>query len=309
MRLSQRDRVLSVAVQTGPFNYFTHRLQTELGQLVRAVHDDPSVGAVVVTGGIPERYLLHFDLAQVEQTLRDAPVVGQVEATALIGGARTMLEIGAEAALADSPLAGAATLAGFHRTALGILRSPAVWIAAVNGPCAGAGLEVTVFFDLRVAARDTATFSMPELSIALNPPLGGQRLAQLMNPSRALEFMLEARFYNATEAEFSGLINKAVPDGELLEIAHEMARRYAARPRGQVAAQKRIFNESHSWTVEDSLLREAATQMASATSPLFRDTVRCWLESRDHTAGDTVFLTDPAPWINGTALDLNSPSA
>jgi enoyl-CoA hydratase/carnithine racemase len=208
-------------------------------------------------------------------------------------------------AVARTRLAGVGTLVGFHETVLGILRSPAVWIAAVNGPCAGAGMEVTVFFDIRLAAQDSATFSMPELSIGLNPPFGGQRLAQLMNPSRALEFMLEARFYDAAEALDAGLVNRVCADDELLDVAHELAQRYSMRPRGHVEAQKHVFNESQSWTVEQSLVREAGNQMASASSLLFRRTVRRWLEMRDRTEGETVFLTNPQPWIDGTATPMN----
>jgi enoyl-CoA hydratase/carnithine racemase len=65
------------------------------------------------------------------------------------------------------------TLIGFHDTALRILESPAVCIAAVNGTCAGAGLELSLLFDVRIYAY-TATFVMPEfstgLALDLTPP-------------------------------------------------------------------------------------------------------------------------------------------
>ncbi|WP_067897498.1 enoyl-CoA hydratase/isomerase family protein [Nocardia vaccinii] len=305
LRVHRHGRVLLVEADAPPFNYMTPPMQQDFVRLVEAVNDDATIGAVVVTGAIEGRYILHFDLAEVEAAVTPTPAVSRRAATAVVRGARALTGAGGSRLLAASSLAGVGTLLGFHRAALGILRSPAVWIAAVNGVCAGAGLELSVFFDLRIAAAEKASFSMPELSIALNPPFGGQRLAQLMNPSRALEFMLEARFYDAGQACRTGLVNRVVPDGELVEYCLSAAKNYASRPRGHVAAQKRIFNESHSWTPEDSLAREAGTQMAAASSQLFRATVRRWLTMRDNTDGDTVFLTDPQPWVEGTAIDLN----
>lgn len=305
LRLSQHGRVLLVEVNSPPFNYMTSQMQQDFCRLVPAVNADDSIGAVVVTGAVKNRYILHFDLAQVEAAVAKAPSVSKPMATNIIRGVRAFSNVGGGGIVANSPLSGVGTLLGFHDAALGILRSPAVWIAAVNGACAGAGLELSVFFDIRLAAKDSAAFSMPELSIALNPPFGGQRLAQLMNPSRAMEFMLEARFYSAEEAVATGLANQMFADGELVDQAMKMAQRYAARPRGHVAAQKRIFNESHSWTSEFSLTQEAGTQMASASSPLFRRTVRRWLEMRAKTDGDTVFITQPQPWIDGNALEMN----
>jgi enoyl-CoA hydratase len=317
MELTQQGRVLVVKISEPPYNYVTHRVQRDLLSLVAAVNADPGIGAVVVTGGIEGRYLLHFDLGEVEETVSSAPTVKRPLATALVKVARAVAAGGGGSLLANSPLSGVNTLLGFHETALGILRSPAVWIAAVNGPCAGAGMEVSVFFDIRLAARNAASFSMPELSIALNPPLGGQRLAQLMNPSRAIEFMLEARFYDAKEAFETGLVNHVVDDDELMSTALTLATRYSSRPAGHVKAQKRILNESNSWSVKQSLAREAGTQMAAASSRLFRRTVRRWLEMREETldrstgdeVGESVFLTNPQSWIDGSAIDMNASDA
>jgi hypothetical protein len=62
-----------------------------------------------------------------------------------------------------------------------------------------------------------------------------------------------------------------------------------------VARKKQIFNESLGWNAELSPTREAGAQMASASGDLFRRTVRTWLEMRNTTDGDTVFLTQPNP--------------
>lgn len=303
LRLSQDNRVLVARVDAPPHNYMTPPMQGDFARLAAAVERDHSVGAVVVTGAPSGRYILHFDLAQVEAAVTAAPTVSQRTATRLIRAARAVAAVGGRSLLARTPLAGVNTLLGFHQTALTIQRSPAVWIAAVNGPCAGAGLELSLFFDIRLAAT-TASFAMPELSIALNPPFGGQRLAQLMNPARATEFMLEARFYTAAEAHHTGLANQVIPDDQLLDTALTAAARYASRPRDQVQRQKQIFNDSHARTTGHSLTHEAGAQLASASSTLFRRTVRHWLTMRGDPA-DTLFLTQPEPWINGTAIDLN----
>jgi enoyl-CoA hydratase/carnithine racemase len=112
----------------------------------RLLHDR-SVAAVVVTGAVPDRYILHFDLAQVAASVSHTPAISRRVASAGVRGVRGLARAGTASLIARSPLAGVNnTLLGFHQAAQGILRSPAVWIGAVNGACAGAGLELSVFF-------------------------------------------------------------------------------------------------------------------------------------------------------------------
>jgi enoyl-CoA hydratase len=302
LRLEQRGRVLFARVDAPPHNFMTAGVQRDFGALAAAVDADDTVGAVVVTGAPADRYLLHFDIGDYLAGAEAAPTLPRSAVKALLRSAKAAVAVGAEGALAKSPLAGMLTLIGFHQTALRILQSPAVWIAAVNGLCAGAGMELSAFFDLRFAA-ESSSFVMPEFSIGLNPGLGGQRLAQLVGPSKALELMLEARRYSAADAHELGLVNRVFADEELLERVDGLAARYASRPRVNVAAQKRVFAGAYSDPHSAGLTEEGVAQMSSVMSPVTVEALRRWVQMQD--GGDSVFLTAPETWAAGTEVDMN----
>ncbi|MDT5325959.1 MAG: hypothetical protein QOF25_3111, partial [Mycobacterium sp.] len=65
LTVEQEDRVLTVRFCDPPHNFMTARMQKDLDTLTAAVDDDASVGAVVLTGGVPKRYITHFDIAEI----------------------------------------------------------------------------------------------------------------------------------------------------------------------------------------------------------------------------------------------------
>jgi enoyl-CoA hydratase len=65
LTVEQEDRVLIVRFSDPPYNYMTARMQKDLDTLTAAVDADLSVGAVVLTGGVPKRYITHFDIAEI----------------------------------------------------------------------------------------------------------------------------------------------------------------------------------------------------------------------------------------------------
>jgi len=214
LTVEQEDRVLTVRFYDPPHNFMTARMQKDLDSLTAAVDDDTSVGAVVLTGGIPKRYITHFDIAHI---LAAATHIGRpLSDTALLNLIRGFAVVGAlpggKQALERSPVRQFLSVTRFNDVVLRIMRSPAVYLAAIGGPCGGAGLELSVCFDVRLAADDDAVgFILPELLIGLTTTVGGQRLAQLIGPARALEMMLEGRMYSPHEAHQMGLLNRLVP--------------------------------------------------------------------------------------------------
>lgn len=307
--VEQNDRVLTARVVAPPFNYMTAQMHRDLDALTRAVDDDESVGAVVVTGGVDKRYITHFDIADIlaaadranrplsENTLRS--IAHGIDALTALPGV--------EAALENSPLAGMLDINRFVNVVLRIMRSPVVYIGAINGPCGGGGLELSVCFDVRLAADDDAVgFILPELLIGLTTTVGGQRLAQLIGPDRALEMLLEGRMYTAREALDMGLVRRLVAPDDLIPIAEEIAARYARRNRTTVGVQKRILNEDCALPPAESLRREASANAAGILSGPAPHALREWVTRQRRGDGDSVFLTDPAPWIRGEVVDLNS---
>ncbi len=98
-------------------------------------------------------------------------------------------------------------------------------IAAVNGIAFGAGFLLMLACDIRIAAR-SATFGLPEIARVI--PLGPERLlAQRMPAALAMELLLTAEPITAQRAYEVGLVNKVVPDEELMPTALRTAERIA----------------------------------------------------------------------------------
>jgi len=99
-------------------------------------------------------------------------------------------------------------------------------IAAVNGFALGGGLELAMSAHVRIAS-DNARVGLPETSLGVIPGYGGtQRLPQLIGKGRALEMIFSAKMIDATTALEYGLVNRVVPQAELLGAAEEMARSF-----------------------------------------------------------------------------------
>jgi enoyl-CoA hydratase/carnithine racemase len=84
-------------------------------------------------------------------------------------------------------------------------------------------MEVCLACDVRVAAEN-ATFALPEVTLGLIPAWGGtQRLPRVVPQAIAAEMLLTGRPINAQEAYRIGLVNKVVPQAELMPTAMQMA--------------------------------------------------------------------------------------
>jgi len=102
-------------------------------------------------------------------------------------------------------------------------------IAAVNGLAFGGGCELAMACDVRIAAR-SAIFGQPEIKLGIIPGFGGtQRLPRLVGENKALEMNLIGDPIMAEEAFELGLVNRMVPDHELLDTALAWARRLAGQ--------------------------------------------------------------------------------
>jgi enoyl-CoA hydratase/carnithine racemase len=111
-------------------------------------------------------------------------------------------------------------------------------IAAVNGDCAGGGVELLLSTDIRVAAPH-ARFGLPEVKWSVYP-FGGAtiKLVQQIGYVHAMELLLTARLIDAAEAARLGLINRVVPAEQLMPWALETAERIAANSPAAVQAVK-----------------------------------------------------------------------
>ncbi len=152
-------------------------------------------------------------------------------------------------------------------------------IAAIEGYAFGGGIQLALACHLRLAAP-SARLSVMEARWGLVPDLGGSyRLPRLVGLGRATELTLTARQVDAEEALAIGLVEGSLPADGALDAAHDYAARLAAGP-GAVRRAPRLLRENLRRDRAQALTEEARTQQACLTGPDFREAVAAHLEGR-----------------------------
>lgn len=125
-------------------------------------------------------------------------------------------------------------------------------VCAVNGYCLGAGMELAMAADLRVAA-DTASFGMPEIAVGIPSVLDSALLQQHVGLSRAKEILLTGRRYPAADLDRWGFLNAVVPIEELDATVQRFLDETTPHSPAAVAAQKRLFETWQNQPLDTSL--------------------------------------------------------
>lgn len=129
-----------------------------------------------------------------------------------------------------------------HSTFNRIADFPRPVICAINGLAFGGGTELALACDIRIAAQ-TAVFALPEVSLGLIPSAGGtQRLPRIIPVGIAKELIFTGRRLKADEAEKLGLVNRVVPNDQVLAVAKEIGRQIAANGPFAVEQAKKAIN-------------------------------------------------------------------
>jgi 2-(1,2-epoxy-1,2-dihydrophenyl)acetyl-CoA isomerase len=153
-------------------------------------------------------------------------------------------------------------------------------IAAVNGPCAGAGLSLAAACDIRIAA-DAATFVPGFIGIGLVPDSGGSWfIHRLLGFARAFDWMTSNRRLTAAEAHAWGLVSEVVEAEGLPDRAAELAQDSAALPTRAIGMTKQLFEHAYAASLDEQLELEAALQQAATGTADFAEGVAAFLEKR-----------------------------
>jgi enoyl-CoA hydratase/carnithine racemase len=153
-------------------------------------------------------------------------------------------------------------------------------LAAVQGHAVGAGFQLALACDLRVAADD-ASFAMLEVRYGLVPDLGGNhRLPRLVGTGLAKELVWTGRRVDAAEAERVGLVNRVVPAGRLADESEELARALAGGPPIPLRLAKDLIDGAFDRTLEEDLDKEREAQVACVASDDQKEAVAAFLEKR-----------------------------
>jgi len=220
-------------------NAYNVAMRDDLYAILTAIHDDPSIRAMVLAGA------------------------GRAFST---GG--DLSEFGT----APSPIV--ARWVRFRRDVWGLLRRlPIPTIAAIHGLTVGGGLEMALLCDFAIAADDTR-ICLPETGVGMIPGVAGtQTAARRLGLGRALDLCLTGRWVDAQEALLVGLVAEVVPAAKLGRAAHAMAHRLSRLPRETIALAKLCVWDgldlplAQGLRMEQRLARRLAYMSASKPAP------------------------------------------
>jgi enoyl-CoA hydratase/carnithine racemase len=191
--LTERDDhgVVLVTLNRPPMNPLSQATLEAIASLAGELAADPSVKAVVVTGG-EKAFAAGADIKE----FGDQEAARRIEAM-------------------------------FRRAFDGVAAIPRPVIAAIRGYALGGGLELALACDLRVAG-ESSRLGQPEILLGIIPGAGGtQRLPRLIGPARAKQLVWSGRQVRSHEALEIGLVDRVVPDNEVVEQALHWARQFA----------------------------------------------------------------------------------
>lgn len=242
-------------------NAQTHEMWFELRQVGAELGTDTSIRALILTGA-GRSFCAGLDTA----VLTDF--------------------FGSSAAPDLEGLAGPALVRRIQESFTWLADAPYPTIAAVQGHALGAGCQLALACDLRVAGDD-ASFGLLETNWGLMPDLGGTVwLPQLVGPAKAKELMWLADRVGADDALTLGMVNRVVPTADVQAEARALAERLATRPPLAVTAIKQAVRAG---SVDPEL------GLASAGE----GQVRC-LGSKDLLEAGAAWMEQRAPVYTGT---------
>ncbi len=153
-------------------------------------------------------------------------------------------------------------------------------IAAVHGPAAGAGMNLALAADIRIAAEN-AVFGQNFAKVGLFPDYGGTYfLPELVGPSIAAELFYTGEMIDAKTAHQLGLVNHVVPADRFAAEVQSLAKKIADGPQVAIRAVKHtLFSQKHS-ALQEALEQEVKFQMKCFHSEDCREGIRAFLEKR-----------------------------
>ncbi len=224
-----------------------------LSKALRSANEDPDIGCFVITGA-GDAFCSGGDL-----------------------GRRSQDEVQAD----PTPLERKMRLQKIsHQVAKAVEEFEKPLIAAVNGAAVGAGMDMALMCDIRVAGA-SARFSEGYIRIGLLPGNGGcYFLPRLVGMSRALELLWTGDFVDAPEALSMGMISHVYPDEQLMERTLVLAQRLADGPPVQIRDIKKLAYQSQRTDLRTSLDAVSAHMAVVQSTQDYKEAVSAFKEKR-----------------------------
>lgn len=234
-------------INNPPMNALDEQVMFEMEGCARRIPSDEKVKVVIVTGEGPT-FVVGADINKVSEV--DTVEKG-IDATSRAHAILNLIE-----------------------------NSRKPYIAAVNGLCLGGGTELALACHLRIAG-DQAQMGLPEIMLGIMPGFGGtQRSARLLGTARALEIMLTGKFIDMKEAERIGLVNRVVPNAEVLDEAMKLAKSISSKGQVAVRAIVEAVMEGVNLPLDDGLALESRLFGRLAESEDKKEGIKAFFEKR-----------------------------
>ena len=231
--IEKEDAVAIVRFTNPPDGFMDGETVPEITAMLDQVEADDDVRCVILTGGLPDVFVRHYSVVELEERARSQR---------------------AEGATFDvtRPITERALHSDFRR----IEDSPKAYIAAINGTAMGGGFEMALRCDFRIAQDGPYSLGLPEINIGILPGAGGtQRLSRIIGQAKTLELTLLGKTLSPKEALAYGLITECY-DGPVLERALEIAHELASKSPHAVAYIKHLVRRSELVAPMDGMAAE-----------------------------------------------------
>jgi enoyl-CoA hydratase len=216
-----------------PFGTMTAAGSQEMLEAFRPLAADPAVRSVIITGGLPDIFIRHYD----------------------VGELSTASDAAENEPPPPPPQPGARPRQGYLALVDEIFEAPKPVVAAINGLCMGGGFELSLACDLRIASPGVAAIGLPETRVGIFPGGGGtQRLPRVVGEAKALEIILRGLTFTGEEAHAIGMVHELADDP--LQRALEIAAEWETRGAEGIAYAKRLTRAALDRPIAEGLADE-----------------------------------------------------
>lgn len=245
--MNLEDRVATVTLNNPPANVLCSPLMAELDTVIGEIGRNPDVKVVIVAGS-GTVFVAGADIKEISS------ITSAKQGEELTSEGQNILNK--------------------------IEQFPKPVIAAITGFCLGGGLELAMACHMRICG-DRARLGQPEINLGIIPGFGGtQRLGRLVGQAKALELILTGDMINAQEAKALGLVNKVVPEGDVLKQAMGLAKKIASKGGKAVSMGLQAVSEGSEKPLREGLALESKLFGALCETSDMKEGVSAFLEKR-----------------------------